>query len=805
MPIAAPTGDETTPDIDEQPPEIQPNLAGNLALCTALITFLTETYWWPYEQLQRTTWDEDRRIDDAWRARVQTIDLNKTAVTRQTKDEQKPLRQDGRSARGQSVTPFEQIQAVTNAIETLLFDDGIPVRAQVPDDVEEDYFYQPTKQSALALNSLIMQNAEQVDFRNQYRKAIGSFSKYGRTWVHCPFTMSIQEVAQPAIQIQGGMPEVMQLVQMHQGMRPEMTPQGLVFHKPQLMVRTEFDVRHVHDVYCDPFISTLDMERQPCPFVREYVTPVEMQANAYDAATNPFGYLNTNLAADTVKGQYCLNAEDEIPWRNRLKNRFGLNDNYGTPQRERIQQRWTAYPMLRIDQQGNLDTGKGCPCPTCQGTRTVPAQAPQQTQDPSMPPQPAPAPDTCPGCQGSGMVHPPAERYIVQMFGGLRLQTTCLRIQKMPVNPKTGLPMMVPIIFGADIIEDDSSSIPMGKTAIMLIASEQATRAETIFENGSEYNWNRPWLVHEDSPAMKIQNLNEPGVKIPFAQDPKEAQRAEGTNYDNGPSTLNYIQRSDDKIQRIIGATDTILGQIASGRRSALEIGEATDAAKNPIVLMADRMNRQVGGRWAKHLQQNIEMFGDRDYIRRKTGRTYFGNCRIFTAVAQEFVKRMAQAQALLTVLQFSAMDPTVQPIRPQMYNIYFKLAGIPLQVPDQYPKAVMDATNIGVKILTQGIPDPPMPSDPHEIFVGVFEGMLSDPYWQQNAPPQNLEMLYQRMVMQQQMLQQQQQQQMMQQLAQQKAQAQATAPPEKPGRIAEDKGQQKQNDQGPQGSKSQA
>jgi len=212
---------------------------------------------------------------------------------------------------------------------------------------------------------------------------------------------------------------------------------------------------------------------------------------------------------------------------------------------------------------------------------------------------------------------------------------------------------------------------------------------------------------------------------------------------------------------------------------------------------MVDRFNRMICGKWAERVKENLELFGDRDYIRRKTGRSYFGKCRIFTAVGHEFIKRMAQAQALKEVIQFSANDPVVASIRPQMYNTYFKLAGIPLQVPDKFPKAVMDATSIGTKILTMGIPDMPLPSDPHDIYVGVFDGMLKDPYWQQNVPPQNVELLYNRMMMQNQMLQQQQMAQMQQQMAMQAA----SAPPAKGKRVPDGAGEANQNAQGPQGS----
>src|SRR6185369_10731452 len=154
----------------------------------------------------------------------------------------------------------------------------------------------------------------------------------------------------------------------------------------------------------------------------------------------------------------------------------------------------------------------------------------------------------------------------------------------------------------------------------------------------------------------------------------------------------------------------------------------------------------------------------------RLTGRTYFGACRIFTAVAKEFLKKMAMAQGLLTLLQTSAMDPTLAPIRADLWNQYFKLAGIDAKVPDNGMRiAQAKALNIINKILAYGIPDPALPSDPHEVFIGAFEAALQDPYWQGQFPTY-IPLLYQRLMQQQQLFAMQQAQQFQMQLAQQQA-----------------------------------
>lgn len=805
--ISPPTGNETQPPIDERPPLIGPNLANNPDLCKAVTQWLSEEYWWPYELMQQRFWNANRRIDNAWRVRSSTLDINTTAVTLPTQQSTTPLPQDGQSAKGQSVMPFKQIKAVTDLGEILSFEDGLPMRAEVPVDVDEDENYQPTAQSAKALNSLIVQNCEEVGFRDKHRQAFGCFAKYGYAAVHAPFRLSYYDFTHPPVPVKD-QHEAKALAMEHQGMEPELVPMangvGIAFHEQRQKIVTEFNPLHYDDIMIDPFVRMLPtLDGQPCPMIREFVTNADLDANRYDAKTNPFGYLNVELAVETDKGHFMLNDVDMQPMRDRLRLRYNLNDQVGGGlKRDRAHKRWTMYPMLAITPEGQLDTGDGVTCPQCQGqkqmtppsaTPAVPAPTPDTTQTPQQ--------QTCPTCQGTGKVHPPAKRYVVNLYGDLTLQTTCLRIQEMPVN-SSGETMPIPILFGADLVEDDAATIPMSKSEVMLVACEQVTRAESQFENSKEQTINRGWKVQMDSPAWKVQNLNAANVKIPWETDPREAERSEGTSYDESATLIPYIDRCDGKIQSIYGATDTLLGELAGGRRSALEVGEATDAAKNPLVIMVDRFNHQIPGRYAMLIQWNVEHFGDRAYVMRKTGRTYFGACRIFTAVAKEFLKKMAMAQNLLTILQTSAMDPVLAPVRADIWNQYFKLSGIDIRVPDGGKRrAEADALNIINKILAYGIPDPALPSDPHQIFIGGFEAALRDPYWQQQFPTY-IPLLYQRLMQQQQLFAQQQMQQFQMQLMQQNAMnpPKQTAPGKKGQSAPQGAGQAMQSLQGPQG-----
>lgn len=790
--ISASVGNETLPAIDERPPVIGPNLAVNQELAKAVTKYIQWTYWYPYWLIQQTQWNACRMIDNAWRVRYAASDVNYTAVTRQTAAQSAPWAQDGKAAKSQSPMFFQQVKAVTDLGEILSFDDGLPMRAVVPEWIEEDLFYRPTQSSADALNAVIKLNAREVEFRDAYRKAFGCFAKYGYNFVHVPLVL--KRYAQP-MPLPAGMDPI-SFGQMNPDKPMELTPEGPVYMEPRLSVRTDFVPVHVEDVFCDPFLPCLDMNQQPCPIVRTFSSPDALRANAYDPQANPFGFVNIEEAVTKTKGHWMLADPDRQLLVQRLQNRYGMNDQIsaGANNRIRAENLYTAYAMLGI-QDGKLDEGEGVPCPACLGEGKVeplgPADEPTGTEM------------VCPQCGGARKVPVPKKRYICQFYGPMSTYAYCLRIQEMPADPK-GQQMDVPILFGADLVEDDSASIPQGIGQIMLLACEQVTRAETQFEQSKEYTINRPWMLKWDSPAYKKQNLNEPNGKIPFENDPKEATRADASSYDDTATLIQYIEYRNQQLQQIGGATETLLGQISTGRRSALEIGEATEAAKNPLVIKVDRFNHQIPGKWARIVQRNLELFGDRDYVRRITGGlTYFGKCEVFTAVGQEFVKKLAVGQALRETLQVSVADPTLMPVRSQLWNEFFGIMGIRVRVPDGGErKAQQDALNIINKILAEGIPDPALPDDPHQIYVAAFSSALKDPYWNQKYP-QNIPLLYDRLVMQTQLLQQQQMAQMQQAMLQNQLMGPQGGPgggapnPDKGRAPAADRGSQMQGAQG--------
>lgn len=797
---AAAQSPESTPSVDEKNTQLGPNLAGNEALCIAVTKVIVNDFWYPYELLQMRMWDVWRRIDDAWRARVSPEDLEVSGVTQNNRKLFNPSTVDNISARAQTPAIFKQVKSITDIIVQSSWTGGAPVRAEVPDDVFEHPLYQPNEQSAQAANALINDTARKVNLHSEYRKNVGGFVKYGVAWAFMDFCKQYedkpirmplsQNPAQQEIEIQSIIQTFRTQPQVTMGAQG---PEAFFIVKRLKKLQTSFRHVDVADVFIDPLIPCDPIERQPCPILREHVTPFDIENNKYDAANNQSGYLNTEEAVKETKFHYVLSTEDESPLRERLKHRYNIGDSMTQVNQQSIRQRWTAFPLLRINEQtGELDEGNGTTCPHCKGSGRMQAapyidSAVSDTDIPEV---------ECETCKGSGRVHPELKRYVVTIFGGLRMKNVCLRIQKWPEG------MELPLQYAADMVEDTACAYPMSKTEIALIANTQLATAENQFLRAKEQSINRGHKVKEDSPANSIQDFNAPGQRIPFENDPNEVVRVENSNFDETITLAPFIAGREQQIKDICGATDQVVGELAQGRRSALELGNAIEAGKNPIVVMGDSYNRQMMGGWGRRLVQNVDLYGDRDWIYDKTGRYFFGDFKFFTAVGEEFVKKMGAQQNIRYLLESSANDPSMQEVRPQLWNELFNLMGIKnVKVGDGgFKKSIQDGMKIVSQILGDGAFQPPNPEDPDDIFIGIFQEALKDPYWQKTAP-HNLPILQQRLMMQQQQGFQKQMEQMQRQAMEQammNPQPEGDGnQPKTPGRTPEDNGQAMQNFQG--------
>lgn len=789
---------EVTPALDEKPrPVIGPNLAGNIDLCRRVLSHVWKDFGYPYMLQQTLLWPTWDRLYDAWRVKGKRSDLD-ISYTDPASEQKNPdgrgdglTGKDGISAKVYPSAFHRQVRNKTDMHMSVAWDGGVPVRAVKPETIYEHPLYNPDTQQVNVANELLHQCADQIEMKSRDRIARGSWSLYGHAYIQTDFKYRLIPQA-----VTHQLPPDTNMAQMRVqavsaqmgGQQPQFDPQARtatwwqLIVDPDSMVTDYLPIRH-DCVLLDQTLSASDMDRQPCPFVRSHGTRFDLWGNDYDPQQNPFGWLNVQQALSKGAQQYTLSAQDEGSFRLDLAKKYGLSDAGQLKPRNAMKQLWTCYPMLAIDPAtGMLDEGEGIECPTCRGAKQVAAQtmvggeAAQYSTMPDVmgpviigPGGPAPAlmqaKQDCPDCQGVGLKFIEPKRYVMQMYGllsfGGESSATVLRIQPIPtVGGK------VPLLFGAHLTEDTAGAIPYCWAEAALPATDQLATAHNQFLDAKNQVINRQWLCLEDEPARNM-DLNRPNKNIPV-QTIGGVQPAPSIAFDITQTLQPYMGMQEGEIQSCGGLPPVALGQIASGRRAATEIQTASDAAQLPITVEIDSYNTQLPGRWAKQHLDNIEAYGDRDWIFKRTGRTTFGRVKLYTQVAKDFFTEQAQLQLLQNFLPAAAGIPGFNVARAAQE--IFTLAGFnnASEFIDDggVRKAQMDAFRIIAEFLGEGKFSPPTPFDPHQIYIECFQQALMDPDWLKKAP-EMMPMLEQRLNFQNMLFQQQQQQQMMQQAQQ--------------------------------------
>lgn len=788
---------EVLPAMDENPIVFGENLAADQELCKAALKHAIEDYWYTYENQQRALWSTWRKIDDMFRCRINATDLDWPILNAKMIRQGKQTVVDGISAMAQSPATFKQMKALIDIIVQMSWAEGSPGKYMKPECVYEHPLYNPTQQSIDASNELLQEAIDQCEVEDEYRVNIGQYVKYGHAWVLADFERELEPVLEQFnLNPQLAQQQVQELM-MKYGAEPvdiqppspfnpfvEVTFRKLVIKK---MV-THFRHLNVRDVFIDQLLpcDNKHIHMQPCPMVRRHITNYGLEKNIYHPLANPFGWLNTKAAAIDQKGHWAYSETDEQTNRDAITKRHNVVSIQQVKGKEAVKQLWTLFPLLRIHN-GKLVESE-IKCEHCEGK----GKMPQHVQD-ELTGEITEQEVQCPECEGKGVIQIKAERYVMQVFGGMRLSGTVLRIQKLPQE------MRLPLLFAADMVEDDATAIPQSRAEVAMVPAYHLAKAECQLQDSKDYTIYRPWKKRYDSPSVHL-NCNEPNADILFETDPDEIQRADGNQYDETVTLMDHIARKEDDIQRIFGATDQLLGLLASGRRSAMEIGNALEAGKNPIIVMANGYNKQIFGGWMKQSLHNVEKFGDRDWIRRKTGKTTFGKPRIYTSVASDFFKRSILINNVRYLMESANMNPMLQGVVPQLFNQTAKLMGVDIQIDDGGIKKIQaDGMKIITQILGDGVFVPPMPDDPHEMYLSMFNEAMKDDYWIKSAP-QNMPILAQRIMIEQQMLAQQQLQQMAMQMQMEESQRESNDNgdrPKKPGDPGATPGRAQQNAQG--------
>lgn len=717
MPIA----DQSTPSADEIRPEIGPNLASDPELCKDVLQYIFREYYYPALLNQQRLQPVWTTIDRAWRCLTPASSLDYDPLNDRSENWLKYVKNGKGNNGAAAVTPsdfFQQTKVLGAMAYSLSWQNGIPCRFKKPSTLVEHPYYNPTQKSVDIANERLEQEAELADLAMCYRKSYADYLRFSHAWCLWDYDRRFEQVMDPS---SGGMALV-----------------------PKTFYTTAQKL-NIDQVYIDYLSPVNDMTMQDCPVIRRMISKTKLFDNDYEPNTNPFGWMNVDLAVSKQEGQYAYSQQDMEYASNLLKLRQNITDtSAGMKAQNTVHQLYTSWAMLPIYQD---DKGKW---------KLAKDPIKQVAED---------------GTETT--VFPRPKRYVVEWYGytGTGAQSTCLRIQRNP-TPKD----RVPITCSVHLIEDQSMAIPVSISEIAYSAFEQLTTAYNQFLDSKNYTINRPYFVPRGEDLEKV-NLNQPGKNIP-CDDPSMIRRAEGNSFDDTATLIPFMQSAHAEIQNLFGGKDAIMGEIASGRRSASEMSAVIDSARTPIVVDVDNFNAQFAKGYATAFLNNLNAWGDRDWIKKKTGLIYFPQMEVQTTMAKEFVDKMLKAQDTRYFLEFLNRNPLLsQYIATPSALIRFGkdmgVDGLEEVIDDGgLERAKVEGMQIVTSILGDGRFTPPLPDDNDQVLIQIFQQALKDPYWYQHAP-QNIPLLVQRLEMQQQQAMLKQMQAMQAQLQQQIQQAQ--------------------------------
>lgn len=766
--------------LDDPRPKFGPNLASDPDLCKLVLDFCQREYVYPQVIQQQSLWRTWGRIDDAFRVKGRASDLDISVTDQQYRNTNPDGKgkgglvdhNDGK-ARICPATLHKQLVTKTDMHMSIAWSDGLPVKATVPGNVYEHPLYNPTQQSVDAANRLLEECAREIKLKQKDRKGRGSFAAYGHAVAavnfefemeDLPFSMAVPQDPQEAQAFGQAM-----VGRYGPPQSVEPGPFGMVatwVHRTVKKMCTDFIPIRKDDFFVDQTMPADEMEEQLCPFIRRRCTRSALFGNDYDPDLNPFGYLNTQQALNDNAPQWTFSMSNQV-FQDELQKKWGLSMTGMFRPKNAIKQKWMLYPMLAIYQdpktgKASIDDGSGITCPVCDGKGKVPQQV-QGADDYGNaiqydhPTETA----TCPQCNGLLKVFIKPERFVVEAFGNLDISgasATCLRIQRNPTVKDR-----VPLLFAANLTEDTAGAIPLGKAEASLKAVDQEGTALNQWFDAKNYLINPSWLLPED--ADDKLDYNKPQENIRCVGDPR-AYTVNRMAVDPTSNLLPFMGECKDEVMDINGMSPSLLGEVSSGRRPATEIQNAFDAGKMPITIEIDQYGEAMLAGWAQFHLDNIEAFADRNWIREQTGREVFGKVMLVTSVGEQFLQRQTAIGSIQYLGQWLSPNPQAN-IRPLVaaYAQLTKLTNLidPYEVlPDGgQKKASQDGLRIITTILGQGQFLPANQSDPHPIYIEMFEQALQDPYWQEKTP-ENLPLLQQRLMMQLQLQQQQMQAQLM-------------------------------------------
>lgn len=504
--------------------------------------------------------DENSRLNRARQSRI----LDSTGKPTELGDDESSLVNKIKIA---DTVIFDAVDRLTNLAHFIMFKERTPVRFEIPQDTIQPYendVYSPMSDLVRSINAWLRFNQQNSDVYRKSWSTSRHHYTYGVSFVSSEYMQKIESI-------------------------PRRQPDGSF--KPQLEltdIGITFEPISIRKLWLNWRLPVYKMDYQPCPFHFEEMPRFALNANLYDAKTNPMGFVNTDI---TDKGDWLFTGAETASLQEAYKISFphGVSfTNLLDPQYS-VELLWTFYPMLPIELAQVPQTDQN---PTGIEVHIV------DKPDPQNPNQRVPV---------------PMKRYIMQTFGTNLVDGSqeILRLQE-NFYPHNGIPL-----YGSahmPTLDDGAYTSAIG--TILEGHYTQICKALLQFLENKEWINDPPVTIMHTSPALTKQ-INKKGVRIPVMSQ-NDIQRREP--FDATGTTVAFIEYVREQAKTSSKATEAILGKAMGSRTSATEATNVFQTAMSGITTDVNMFTNDIHGGYASRVWEYTGRWVDPDVLAMVTG-----------------------------------------------------------------------------------------------------------------------------------------------------------------------------------------
>lgn len=432
---------------------------------------------------------------------------------------------------------FDTVDRLANLTHFIMWKDNTPVQFNPPRNFQtplEDMFYSPTLDKYKCGNCVLEWNIGREDVYRKSRIVAREFYLYGIDFVISDVNYQL-----------------------------EVAEDGKVILKD---FGTTFEPISLKKVWINYQLPISKMELQPCPFFYESTSDFQIINNAYDPATNPFGFANLQEIGKDTNVAFMSSGEEV--WKQALQERLG---DHGTSLAEceqfpKIRSLWNFYPMMPFDPK----TGEW-----------------EKRSDGS------PVPYT---------------RMVWQHYGSDLMAGRIVPLRLQEANFYDELPL-----YGSAHIEDlDSGAYPLSICEALLDYSKQLNKCMAQYLTNKDLINDPPSWHTVGTPSVNA-DVNKCGVRVQSLgpQDFGWRQVPDAT-----ASTAAVYEQVRDRAQTTAKVVDALVGRAMGGRTTATEAQNAFQAAMSGVTTDINLFNKDNLGGYAKRTWTYALKWFDIDLIK---------------------------------------------------------------------------------------------------------------------------------------------------------------------------------------------